>query len=112
MQFLPTRTRFLPLIAAAVLMSALAACNKGDANSSASGGPGNSTGTSSGASSGGSTSATIGADNGSEFWPQHLDGDFAIVLDVVCEVHGGHATSTKLAIDRVAVGERGGQTVQ
>ena len=54
-----------PVIAAAILMAALAGCNKGDATSSASGGPGNSTGTASGSTSGGSTSATIGADNGS-----------------------------------------------
>jgi hypothetical protein len=53
------------LLVIAVMALSSAACNKGDANSSASGGPGNSTGTATGSTSGGSTSATVGADNGS-----------------------------------------------
>src|SRR5690606_8378760 len=41
---------------------------------------------------------------------QHLDGHIALVLEIVGEVDGGHATSPKLALDAVAVGERGGET--
>ena len=37
---------------------------------------------------------------------QDLEGDVAIVLDVVREVDGGHATLTQLALDPVAVGKR------
>jgi hypothetical protein len=55
----------MPAIAIVLSIAALAGCDKGDANSSASGGPGNSTGTATGSTSGGSTSATVGADNGS-----------------------------------------------
>ena len=37
---------------------------------------------------------------------QHLERDFAIVLQVVREVHGRHAAVPELALDAVAVGER------
>jgi len=40
---------------------------------------------------------------------QHFDGDIALVFEVVREVHGGHAASAELAVDAVAVGERGGE---
>ena len=39
-------------------------------------------------------------------WMQHLDGDIPIVLDVVREIHSGHATGTELTLEAVAVGQR------
>ena len=38
---------------------------------------------------------------------QHLDGDVAIVLEVVCEEHGGHAASANFSLDAVTAGQRG-----
>ena len=46
-----------------------------------------------------------GADDCGEFRAQDLDGDLAVVLEVVREVHGGHAASAELALDPVAVGQ-------
>ena len=37
---------------------------------------------------------------------QHFDGNIAVVLDVVREVHRGHAASTEFAVKAVAVGKR------
>ena len=50
---------------------------------------------------------TLGADHRGELGSQHLDGDFAIVLEVLCEVHRGHATGAQLPLETVAVGEGG-----
>ena len=51
----------------------------------------------------------LGADHGGELGAQHLDRDLAIVLEVVREVHGGHAARAELALDAVPVGEGGGK---
>ena len=45
------------------------------------------------------------ADHGGELRAEDLDGDGAIVLEVVREVDGGHAARAELALDAVAVGE-------
>ena len=47
----------------------------------------------------------LGADHGRELGPQHLDGDLAVVLEVVREIDRGHAALPQLALDPVAVGE-------
>ena len=44
-----------------------------------------------------------------EFGPQHLDGDLAVVLQVLGEVDRGHAARANLPLDGVAVGEGGGE---
>jgi hypothetical protein len=38
---------------------------------------------------------------------QNLDRDFALMLEVVREIDGGHPAGADLALDTVAVGERG-----
>ena len=43
-----------------------------------------------------------------EFGLEHLDGDLALVLEVVREVHGRHTAGTEFAVDAVAVGQGGG----
>jgi hypothetical protein len=47
----------------------------------------------------------LAAECGAEVGVQHLDGDIALVLEVVREVHGGHAASAEFALDAVAVGD-------
>ncbi len=42
--------------------------------------------------------------------PQHLDGDFAMVLQVLGEVDRRHTAATEFTLDRVAVGKRGLQS--
>jgi hypothetical protein len=51
----------------------------------------------------------LGADHGGQLGPEHLDRDLAVVLQVVGEVHRGHATRAQLAVEAVAVGEGGGE---
>jgi hypothetical protein len=41
----------------------------------------------------------------------HLDGDLAVVLEVLRQVHGRHAAYTELPLDRVAIGERQAEPV-
>ncbi len=41
---------------------------------------------------------------------QNLDGDVATVPQVVGEVDGRHAAGAELAIDAIAIGERGSQS--
>jgi len=43
---------------------------------------------------------------------QHLDGDFAMVLQVLGEVDRRHPPAAELALDCVAVGEGGLQTIE
>ena len=43
---------------------------------------------------------------------QHLDGHITIVLEIVREVHGGHATGAEFAVDAVAVGQRSGEALR
>jgi hypothetical protein len=52
----------------------------------------------------------LGADHGGQFRPQHLERDLAVVLDVVRQVHRRHAALAQLALDDVAIGDRGLQT--
>ena len=47
----------------------------------------------------------LGAEGGAEVGMQHLDGDVAIVLEVVREVDRGHAASAEFALDGIAVGQ-------
>ena len=47
---------------------------------------------------------------GGELGPEHLDGDLAVVLEVVGEVDRGHAARAELALDAVAVREGGAQS--
>ncbi len=53
---------------------------------------------------------SLGADHGGELGAQHLERDLAVVLQVVCEIHRGHAARAKLALETVTVGERGDET--
>ena len=52
----------------------------------------------------------FGAEYSGELWSQHLDRDLALVLEVLGEVHGRHATFTESALDPVAVGESRGES--
>jgi hypothetical protein len=49
------------------------------------------------------------AEGGAEVGVQHLDGDVAVVADVMRQVHGGHATLPKLALDAVATAKGGAE---
>ncbi len=49
----------------------------------------------------------VGADRGGQLGVQHLQGDGAVVADVADEVDGGHAAAAELALDGVAVCQRG-----
>ena len=51
----------------------------------------------------------LGADDGGQLGPQDLDGDLAVVLEVLRQVDGGHAARAELALEAVAVGERLGE---
>ena len=51
----------------------------------------------------------IRAQDRGELGLQHLDGDFAVVLEVLGEVDGGHAPRAELPLDAVPVGEGAGQ---
>jgi hypothetical protein len=55
---------------------------------------------------------TFGTECSAKVGVQHLDGHVAFVLDVVGEVHGGHAAGSELALDAIAVGERGPERVE
>jgi hypothetical protein len=47
----------------------------------------------------------VGADDGRELRLEHLEGDPALVADVVGQVHRGHAALTDLALDQVSAFE-------
>ena len=51
----------------------------------------------------------LGADHGGELRLQDLERHLAVVLEVLGEVHGGHAALAEFALDAVAVGQRGGE---
>ena len=53
----------------------------------------------------------LAADHGGELGAQHLERDLAVVLEVLGQVDGGHAARAELALDAVAVGEGGDQSV-
>ena len=44
-----------------------------------------------------------------QFGVQHLEGDRPVVPEVAGEVHGGHAAPPELALEHVAVGQRGAE---
>jgi hypothetical protein len=54
----------------------------------------------------------LGPDHGCELGAQELQGDPAIVAEIMCQVDGGHAAGADLALDAVAVGQRGLQTAE
>ena len=47
----------------------------------------------------------IAAECSTEIGVQHLDGDVAVVLEIMREIHGGHPAGAELAVDAIAVGE-------
>ena len=51
----------------------------------------------------------LGADDGGQLGAQHLDGHLALVLEVLGQVHRGHAAGPELALDAVAVGKGRGE---
>ena len=53
----------------------------------------------------------LGTERGGEIRVQHLDCDIAIVLEIVREIHGGHAADTEFAVNAIAVGECGGELI-
>ena len=53
----------------------------------------------------------LGADHRGELRPEDLDGDLAIVLQVLGEIHRGHAAGAQLPLDPVAVGQGERQSV-
>ena len=54
----------------------------------------------------------LGADDGGELGAEHLDGDLAVVAEVLGEVDGGHAALAQLALDPVAVGQGRAEGIQ
>lgn len=55
---------------------------------------------------------SIGAENCTEFRMQQLDGDVAVVLVIVREVHGRHVPRAELTLDAIAAGECGCEAKQ
>ena len=51
----------------------------------------------------------VAAEGRAEIRMQHLDRDITIVLEIMREIYRGHATLAELALDAVAVGQRGVQ---
>jgi hypothetical protein len=51
----------------------------------------------------------IGSYGCRELWPKDLDGNFALVPDVIGQVNSGHATFANEALDGIALSERGAQ---
>src|ERR1051325_2782747 len=52
----------------------------------------------------------LGANDGGQLGPEDLDGDPAVVLQVLREIDRGHPALAQLALDRVASREGAGQT--
>jgi hypothetical protein len=48
---------------------------------------------------------SLRSDSRADIFAQHLDGDFALVLSLFCEVHYGHPAAAEDAFDVVAVAE-------
>ncbi len=51
----------------------------------------------------------LGADHGRELGPHELDGDLAVVPQVLGEVDSRHAALAELALEAIAFGQRGGE---
>ena len=47
----------------------------------------------------------VGADRGREVGPEDLEGDLAVVAEVLGQEHDGHAALAELALELVAPGE-------
>ncbi len=54
----------------------------------------------------------LGAEDGGELGLEDLERHLALVLEVLGQVHRGHAALAQLALDAVAVGQGGGEAVQ
>ena len=54
----------------------------------------------------------LGAERGGELGQEDLEGDRAVVAEVVRQVDDGHAAAAELALERVAVGEGVAQAVR
>jgi len=52
----------------------------------------------------------IGPDDGRQLRPQDFERYLAVVLDILGQVHRGHATGAEFALDGIALGEGAGQT--
>ena len=52
------------------------------------------------------TQEALGAENCSELWPQHLEGNGTVVPEIAREIDGCHSAGANLAHDRVAPAER------
>ena len=52
------------------------------------------------------------AEHRAEFGVEHLERDGPVVPEVAGEVHGGHAAAPELALERVAVGQGGLQSIE
>jgi hypothetical protein len=53
----------------------------------------------------------LSAKHRGEFRPQDLHGDLAFVLEVLGEVHGGHAAGPEFVLDGVTAGQRALQSL-
>ncbi len=51
------------------------------------------------------TEKSLGADHRGQFGAQHVDRDLAVVLEVLGQIHRGHATLPELTLEGVAIGE-------
>src|SRR3990172_1023114 len=49
----------------------------------------------------------VGAEGGRELWLEDLEGDSALVLEVLSEINGRHPARPEFPLDRVAIGEGG-----
>jgi hypothetical protein len=54
----------------------------------------------------------VGTEDGGQLGPKDLEGDRAVVLEVLGEIDRGHAAAAQLALERVAIGEGRGQAVE
>ena len=54
---------------------------------------------------------SFGAEEGAQLGAEHLDGHFAVVLQVMSEVDRSHPTVPELVLDGVATGEASSETV-
>ena len=54
----------------------------------------------------------VAADDGTELGVEDLDGDLAVVLQVLGEVDGGHAALAELTVETVTVGQGGGESAE
>jgi hypothetical protein len=54
----------------------------------------------------------LSAERGGEVFAQDLNRDLAVVLQVMGQVDGGHATAAELTLDAVAIGQRTAQSLE